>query len=199
LGYATGRTVGACVPGAVIGGVSGAINGWRRIYDWQSPSGVAGFALDHSWALATTLGGLVSHALSALRGQPGFEPAVSERRGRHVYARGFQVRRGFAMAMGNVVTGVGDRHRLVDDHEMVHVWQSRLLGPLYPVAYVGWSVMAAPVGVWQWWRNGRQRPLGRVVDAVAYRANPLERWAYAHQARRAAVATASAESPVTPG
>lgn len=184
LAYATGRVVGAAVPAAVIGGVSGAINGWRRIYDWRSPQGVAGFVLDHSWALATTVGGLVSHVLSAAQGQPGYRPAMSERRGRHVYARGFQVRRGFAMAMGNVVTGSNDRHQLVDDHEEVHVWQARLLGPLYPVGYVGWSVVATPVGVWRWWRSGRREPLGRAVDALAYGANPFERWAYATQRRR---------------
>jgi len=184
LGYATGRAMGVGAPAAVIGGASGAINGWRRIYDWRSPRGVAGFVLDHSWALATTLGGLASHLLSAAQARPGYRPAVSERRGRHVYDRGFQVRPGFAMAMGNVVTGAVGRDRLVDDHEDVHIWQSRLLGPLYPVAYVGWSVLAAPVGMWRWWRDGRREPLGRVVDAAAYRANPLERWAYATQRRR---------------
>ena len=192
LGYLTGRRVGVPVAAAVVGGASGVINGWRRTYAWNTVRGVGAFLADHTWALASTLGGLASHVLSAVRGDAGYQASLSERRNRHVYARGFQVRRGFAMAMGNVVTGAADRQRLVDDHEEVHIWQARLLGPVYPVAYVGWSVMAAPVGVVRWWRSGRTQPLGRMVDAVAYRANPLERWAYAHQARRA---TAWPESP----
>jgi hypothetical protein len=192
LGYLTGRMVGLPVAAAVVGGASGLVNGWRRAYAWNTARGVGAFLADHTWALSSTLGGLASHVLSAVRGDAGYQASLSERRNRHVYARGFQVRRGFAMAMGNVVTGAGNRQRLVDDHEEVHIWQARLLGPVYPVAYVGWSVVAAPVGVVRWWRSGRTQPLGRMVDAVAYRANPLERWAYAHQARRA---TASPESP----
>lgn len=192
LGYLTGRSVGVPVAGAIIGGASGLINGWRGTYAWDTPRGVGAFFADHTWALASTLGGLASHALSAAWGDAGYQASMSERRNRHVYARGFQVRRGFAMAMGNVVTGAGDRQRLVDDHEEVHIWQARLLGPVYPVAYLGWSIAAAPVGVVRWWRGGRTQPLSRMVDAVAYRANPFERWAYAHQARRA---TASLESP----
>lgn len=195
LGWFTGRAVGVAVPAAVVGGVSGVLNGWRRIYDWRSGPGVVGFVLDHTWGLASSAGGLVSHGLSAVRGGSCFVPQQSERRGRHVYDGGFQVRRGFAMAMGNVVTGVQGRYSLVDDHEQVHVWQARLLGPVFPVAYVGWSVCAVPVGVWRWWRAGRREPLGRMVDAVAYRANPFERWAYAHQARRA---TATGGSPRAP-
>jgi hypothetical protein len=178
LGYLTGRCVGVAGPAAVVGGASGVINGWRRIYHWRSASGVVGFVLDHTWGLASTLGGLVSHVASALRGGAGFVPEQSERRGRHVYDSGFQVRRGFALAMGNVVTGAAGRYHLVDDHEQVHIRQARLLGPFYPVAYVGWSVLAAPVGAWRWWRGDRSESLGRAVDAVAYRANPLERWAY---------------------
>lgn len=197
LGYLTGHAVGVGAPAAVVGGISGVLNGWRRIYCWRSPAGVAAFVLDHSWALATTFGSVVSHALNAVTGDPGYVPQMSERRGRQVYDRGLSLRRGFAMAMGNVVTGARGRYRLVDDHEQVHIWQARLLGPLYPVAYVGWSVLATPLGVWRWWRGGRVPSLTRHVDAVAYRANPFERWAYAHQAKRAATVTASAGNPAT--
>lgn len=185
LGYVTGRRVGVAVPAAVIAGASGVVNGWRRIYHWRSAAGVTGFVLDHSWGLASTLGGLVSHGVSVARGRPGYRPDVSERRGRHVYDHGFQVRRGYAMAMGNVVTGARGRVRLVDDHEQVHIWQARILGPLYPVMYVGWVVLAIPVGLWRWWHGGRVTSLRRSIDAVAYWANPLERWARATQARRA--------------
>ena len=195
LAYATGRTVGVAVPAAAIGGLSGALNGWRRIYDWRSRVGVAGFVLDHSWGLVSTAGGLVSHALSTVGSDPGYVAEVSERRGRHVYDAGFSVRGGFAMTMGNVVTGARGRYRLVDDHEQVHVWQGRLLGPLYPVIYVGWSVVAAPLGVWRWWRSGRIQRLGRCVDAVSYRANPFERWAYAVQARRGRSAAERSQEP----
>lgn len=198
VAFAVARPVGLGGPGAVVGLASGLVNGWRRTYDWHRWKGRAAFVADHTWALPSTAGGLVSHTLSAFGGSPGYVAHLSERRGRHVYERGFSVRRGFAMTMGNVVTGAAGRHRLVEDHEQVHIVQARLLGPLYPLGYVTWSVLAAPFGVWRWWRQGRVPSLGHCVDAVAYRANPFERWAYAHQARRADPARATGGTSAVP-
>ncbi|MDJ0768546.1 MAG: hypothetical protein QNJ12_07110 [Ilumatobacter sp.] len=183
LGGAFGSLFGVAVPAALIAGANGAVSGWRAIYDWGSSRGVGAFALDSTWALATTSAGLVSHALGALRGDAGYVEPLSRRRNRHVYTRGFQPRRGFAITLGNVIAGAGDlsrprRAKLVTDHEDVHVWQARAFGPAYPVLYVGWMVGGGVAGALVWLLARRDQPFGRVVESCAYYMNPFEWWAY---------------------
>jgi hypothetical protein len=186
LGGAVASMLGAGPLGAVIGGANGALSGWRRIYAWRNARGVLAFVLDSTWALPTTAAAVANHAVSAVWGQPGFLPGWSERRNRHVYARGFVLRRGFALTSGNVVTGAagadGDlserRRRLVDDHEDVHVWQARWFGPFYPALYGAWLAVGSIVGVAAWLACGRRERLGAVVDTTAYYTNPFEWWAY---------------------
>ena len=183
IGGATGLIVGVPIPAAVVGGLNGAVSGVRRIYDWRSATGAAAFVLDSSWALLSTAGGLAAHAVGRVRGTPGFSRELSERRNRHVYARGFQPRRGFAITMGNVVNGAGDVHhprrvKLVTDHEDVHVWQARLFGPAYQMLYLGWMVGGSAVGAVGWLLRHRDQPFGKVVESYAYYLNPFEWWAY---------------------
>lgn len=183
LGGAAGSLVGLAVPAAIVGGLNGAVSGARRIYDWRAPKGVAAFALDSTWALCTTTSGLVAHAVATVRGAPGYTEALSERRNRHVYARGFQPRRGFAITLGNVVNGAGDttrprRVKLVTDHEDVHIWQARLLGPAFPALYLGWMFGGGAVGAMGWLLRHRDQPFGKVVESYAYYLNPFEWWAY---------------------
>lgn len=183
LAGAVGSLVGVAVPAAIVGGVNGYISGRRGVYDWRSPKGVGAFALDSTWALTTTMSGLVSHAIGAVRGDAGYSAALSRRQNRHVYARGFQPRRGFATTLGNVVNGAGDlgtprRAKLVTDHEDVHVWQARGFGPLYPVLYLGWAAGGAVGGAALWALRRRDEPLSKVVESCAYYLNPFEYWAY---------------------
>ena len=183
VGALAGSLVGVAIPAAVVGGLNGAISGNRGIYDWRSAKGVAAFALDSSWALTTTAAGLAAHAVGVIRGRPGYSPESSHRQNRHVYARGFQPRKGFAVTLGNVVNGAGDltrprRLKLVTDHEDVHVWQARALGPLYPVLYVGWTIGGGAVGALVWLVSPRDEPFGKVVESCAYYLNPFEWWAY---------------------
>ena len=183
LGGVAGSVVGLAVPLAAVSGVNGALSGWRRIYRWSSPKGVLAFALDSTWGVLTTAGGLVAHAVGAGRGAPGFSPELSERQNRHVYGRGMQFRKGFAITVGNVVNGAGDltrprRAKLVTDHENVHVWQARWFGPAYPVLYGGWMAGGAVAGVLVWALRRRTERLGKVVESCAYYLNPFEWWAY---------------------
>lgn len=188
LAGATGSIVGLAAPAAIVGALNGVISGHRRIYSWRKPAGVAAFVLDSTWGLATTAAAVVSHGAGAARGAPGFTPQLSERQNRHVYQRGMTFRRGFAITFGNSVNGTGDtthprRAKLVTDHEDVHVWQARWLGPLYPVLYGGWMFGGAVAGVFVWLaRRGRPEgagaSLGKTVESCAYYLNPLEWWAY---------------------
>lgn len=188
-GVVAGRSIGAAraapAVAAAIAVGNAAISGWRGIYAWRTPAGVSAFALDSTWALPTTAAGLFGHVAAAVRGDARFAPGLSTRRNRHVYGRGFQPRRGFAITLGNVVSGAGDvehprRAKLVTDHEDVHVWQARWLGPAYPFAYAGFAIGGAAVGA-------AAAALGtgrftKLVETCGYYLNPLEYWAYSRDA-----------------
>lgn len=178
-----GAPLGLAVPFAAIGAANGVVAGWRQIYDWRCSSGVVAFTLDSTWAMPMTAAGLVSQALGRVRGRSGFDSSLSRRSNRQVFQRGFVPRRGFAITIGNVISGAGDtsnqrRRRLVTDHEDVHVWQARWFGPLYPLAYGAWMLGGGAVGILVWVSRRRDEPFAKVVESCAYYLNPFEWWAY---------------------
>jgi hypothetical protein len=130
-----------------------------------------------------TAAGLASQVFGVLRGAPGYEASLSRRSNRMVFRRGFVPRAGFVITIGNVVSGAGDtsqprRRKLITDHEHVHVWQARWFGPLYPLLYGGWMLVAGAAGTVLWASRRRSDPFGRVVESCAYYLNPFEWWAY---------------------
>ena len=195
LGGLTGSVWGTPRLGALAGGLHGWLAGRRRIYDWRRRLGVVAYLLDHTWALPSTMAAVTSmmfaNARSRIGGHDaGFEESLSARRNRFVFRRGVVLRRGFALTVGSVITGAADdrgeiterRRRLVDRHENVHVWQSRVLGPVYPLLYGSWFVVGALVATARHLlRRLLRRPSGSVitdVDSLAYYRNPFEWHAY---------------------
>ena len=98
---------------------------------------------------------------------------------------GFGCADGFVVTVGNTVNNAGAvatsqrRQRLVTDHEDVHVWQGRWFGPLYPVLYVGWTVVGglgrrADLAH----RGAATRRCSSVAETCGYYLNPFEWWAY---------------------
>ena len=177
------RLFGLGVPLAIVAGANGAISGWRGIYDWKAPKGVGAFVLDSTWAGLTTAAGVVANVVGMVQPNCGYDAALSERQNRHVYARGLQLRKGFATTFGNVVAGAGDlsrprRAKLVTDHENVHAWQARWFGPAYPALYAGWLAGGAAAGAAVWAALRRDEPLFKIVESCAYYLNPFEWWAY---------------------
>ncbi|MGB9346069.1 MAG: hypothetical protein WCA90_08545, partial [Ilumatobacteraceae bacterium] len=173
LGVAVGAPFGIALPLGAVGAVNGAITGWRRIYDWGCSAGPVGFVLDSTWGLPMTAAGVASQALGVLRGAPGYDASLSRRANRMVFRRGFVPRSGFAITVGNVVSGAGDtslprRRKLVTDHEDVHVWQARWFGPFYPVLYGGWMLAGGAVGIVVWAVTRRSDPFAKVVESCAY-------------------------------
>jgi hypothetical protein len=169
--------------GAVIAGANGVVSGWRGVYDWRRASGWAAAVLDSTWGLAGTTAALAVHGLSGLRGDPGYLDALSARRNRHVYRRGFAPRPRFAFTAGNTITQAGDvererRRLLVERHEELHVWQQRWFGPVFPIVYGAWLAGGALTGTIVWWQR-RTDTWFTTVERHAYYANPFERWAYA--------------------
>jgi hypothetical protein len=191
LAGASWSLVGLGWPAAVVGAGNGAISGGRGIYLWRVPIGPLAFALDSTWGLPMTSAAIVAHGVAATqRRRAGYVRPLSERANRHVYARGLRLRRGFAMTLGNVVNGAGDdvlasprREQLVTDHEDVHIWQARWLGPLYPVLYVGWTILGGAAGALVWLVRRRGDRLSAVVETCGYYLNPLEWWAYSRDDR----------------
>ena len=191
LGAGAGSLVGLTGPAAAVAASNGAISGFRQIYEWTSRKGCVAFVLDSTWALVTTTASLVPQLVGTLT--PGeYDESLSKRSNRHVYSKGFVVRRNFAVTVGNVVSGAGDtsnesRRRLVTDHEDVHIWQSRIMGPIFPVVYLGWMAVIAPVAVAGWLRRriagDRSTSLWAAVDRCAYWQHPLEQQAYLRASR----------------
>jgi hypothetical protein len=183
LGAAFGAPFGLAVPLGAIAATNGVICGWRRVYDWKCSTGALAIVLDSTWAVPMTAAGLASQALGVVRGRPDYDESLSRRANRQVFRRGFVPRRGFAITVGNVISGAGDtslprRRRLVTDHEDVHVWQARWFGPLYPVLYGAWMLLGGAAGVVVWATRRRGDRLAKVVESCAYYLNPFEWWAY---------------------
>lgn len=183
LGGATGSVVGLPLVFGTVGAVNGVLSGWRGIYEWGRIRGLIAFTLDSTWGLPMTTAGVVTNAIGLAMPGSGYVDDLSQRQNRHVYRGGFVIRRGFAVTMGNVVGGAGDvdrprRRRLVTDHEDVHCWQSRWLGPFYPLLYVGWMVVGGALGAVIALTARRADSFVRVVESAAYYLNPFEWWAY---------------------
>ncbi|MEQ1699586.1 MAG: hypothetical protein ABMA25_05720 [Ilumatobacteraceae bacterium] len=189
LGWAPGRLVHPSVgiAMALVAGANGAIGGWRGVYGWRRPSGWLAFVLDSTWATLPVMVGLLTHVVALVSRSAGYEPSLSHRQHRHVYRRGAHLKPGFALTVGNVISGAGNvdgprRRRLITDHEAVHVWQARWFGVLYLPLYGLWAAAAAVVGVLVWVGPRREQPLGKVVESCAYYLNPFEWWAYSRDA-----------------
>ncbi len=187
LGWMVGLPFGLAMPAAVVAGVNGFISGLRGIYAWQTPSGWIGFVLDSTWGLVGTAASALIHALQAAMPSGKFRSDLSRRRGRHVYEGGYRIKSGFASAVGNVITnadgvsgldGAGGRRRrlLIDRHEMLHVWQQRWFGPLFPLLYTAWAIVAGLIGLII--GLATRRSVVKSIFTLAYYDNPFEYWAY---------------------
>jgi hypothetical protein len=203
LGFGTGRLAGVLLGGgevlgvvlAVPAGLNGVFSGARGVYAWRTPGGWLAFLLDSSWALISTTLGVAVNLINLVRRDTGFCPAFSVRANRHVFARGFALKRGFANTQGNVISnaccGRGDEpenHRnLIERHEGLHVWQQRWFGPIHPLVYVVWGALGALIatvfGMTSRRRKAHGVGIGKLVETAAYYDNPFEYWAYRNDGR----------------
>jgi len=203
LGGGTGLAIGELLdtgPGlaitfAVIGGLNGMYAGSRRVYAWRTPGGWLAFVLDSTWALIGAAQGLIVNTYNTLRPDTEFSEEYSIRRNRHVFGRGFALKRSFATTQGNVISNarlgreapISQRDSLIENHEGLHVWQQRWFGPLFPMIYVVWGVVGFLVGV-IFGVSSRERrrrgvKIGKLVETAAYYDNPFEVWAYRNDDR----------------
>ena len=181
-----------------VAAVNAVVSAVRGVYDITCSRGLVALIVDSTWALVMTAAAVVAHgvaAATAVMGRsPRFDATASRGSTMHIYRRGLVVRGGYAITLGNVVSGAGDmsvqsRHALVWDHERVHVAQARWWGPAYPVLYLSWMLWGTVRAGVCWVASGGRGgwlALVRGVDTAAYLRNPFERQAYRITAQRAA-------------
>lgn len=172
----------------VAGAANGAVSGWNQIYNWQRYTGWVGFVLDSTWALFGTILAILLHGAQLFATNPTYRGDRSYRFDAHLYEHGVALKKGYAFTHGNVISGAGGpsglgdddrglrRLRFIRNHELLHVWQNRIFGPLYQTIYVGWMIVGALGAVIYWVFH--RRDLARLVEAAAYFDNPFEYWAY---------------------
>ena len=185
-GARRGRCVGLGWPAAVVGAAQRCDLRLARHVRLASAAASLAFVLDSTWALPMTAAALVTHAVARGPARAGRLLAeLSRRANRHVYARGFRVRPGFMITIGNTVNGAGDnaltsaaspatRHRPRG--------RPRVAGALVR------SAVPRPVRRLDGRRRRhRRRAVGgttsaravrRVVETCGYYLNPFEWWAY---------------------
>jgi RHS repeat-associated protein len=191
LGAVTGMLAGSIfglpgmiaggIAGGIIGGLNGLVSGMTGIYDWGSWKGWAAFLSDSTWGLLGTALGLVVHTINI--GWGNYRGDLSERQNRHVYESGVYLKSAFAFTMGNVISnagqgGSGVNTSFIANHEELHIWQSRIFGPLFQTTYVVWAVVGFFVAFFYWLFTGANKNLGSLIETAAYYDNPFEYWAY---------------------
>lgn len=179
--FGPGGMIAGAIAGGIVGGLNGAVSGMTGIYNWSSWKGWAAFLSDSTWGLLGTALGLVVHAINIGWGK--YRSDLSERQNRHVYESGIKLKSAFAFTMGNVISNAGQGGSTVNtsfiaNHEELHVWQSRIFGPLFQVTYIVWAVGGFLVALGYWVGTGFDKNLGSLIETAAYYDNPFEYWAY---------------------
>ncbi|MEV4830402.1 glycine zipper family protein [Micromonospora sp. NPDC049257] len=178
LGVLTGGPVGLLV-GAVVGLLVGVPFGWSvaaaRVYG-PDARGVLLFVVDHTWSLPNTAVGALYLALHLVFGHSLDRP-TSQHSCRVNLVEGVSPR--YATTIGTVCAGSGPG---IQRHEDVHIFQARLLGPLYLPLVVGNYVLFTVAPVWLLWHDHTNAPINRFTryfeigvyphvwnEAIAYR------------------------------
>ena len=165
-------------PGSVLTAVSDVVAHELSIYDFADPRGRTAFLLDYSWGLTgTALGGALQIVNTFVIPNSEYDAALSQQLGFFVYNGGIVFFPGFITTLGNVTTNGSGNVDVVENHEAVHVWQSRVFGPFFQVSYVAWLAGGAIVGT-AVWLTDTDEDWYSLVETAAYYDNPWEVWAY---------------------
>ena len=165
-------------PGSLLTVVSGIVAHELSIYDFNDPRGRTAFVLDYSWGLTgTALGAALQIVNTFFIPNSDYDATLSEQVGFFVYNGGIVFFPGFITTLGNVTTNGSGNVDVVENHEAVHVWQSRIFGPFFQVSYVAWLAGGAIVGTAVWLTDTNEDWYS-LVETAAYYDNPWEVWAY---------------------
>ena len=121
-----------------VGSFTGMMDGMWQTHNWVG-LGAPAFILDETWGLAGTTNGDLLHIFNFI---PGDHAVGETRTDAHRYNKGFAVKPGFAFTQGAVMSSNdNDLTKPLFAHENTHVWQNRLVGPLYTLSYIGWMLL----------------------------------------------------------
>ncbi len=167
---------------AVIAGVNGAFAGYRQIYHWRTWQGNVAFFLDSTWGMVGTVKGDLVNIANLFWPGAEYRTDCSRRQNRHVYFGGAAIRRGYAWTQGNVISNADSgrgltRPLFLTRHEGLHIWQSRMFGPVFQGGYALWMALGGLAGAIAWLFN-RDQDFYNMVETGAYYDNPFEYWAY---------------------
>lgn len=180
-GFLVAGPVGLVI-GAVMGGLNGFISGMTGIYNWKSIDGWLAFLSDSTWGLLGTSLGNIVHIINVFWPDSNYRYDLSHRQNRHVYEGGFALKGNFAFSQGNVISNAGlgtgtVNAAFIANHEELHIWQSRIFGPIFQFTYIAWAVVGFFVATFYWFGD-TSKDWGSLVETAAYYDNPFEYWAY---------------------
>lgn len=178
LGGWAGGTLGLVI-GAVVGLLVGAPFGWAiasaRVYG-PDTRGILLFVVDHTWSLLNTVAGALYLAAHLVFGHQ-LDRATSAQSCRVNVVQGVSPR--YATTIGTVCAGSDSG---IQRHEDVHIFQARLLGPLYLATVALNYALFTIAPVWWLWHDHTNAPINRFAryfeigvyphvwnEAIAYR------------------------------
>jgi hypothetical protein len=126
--------------------------------------------LNASWGALGNLLGLMSHVASLFYYKDWGK--ANERRRLYVrYDSGFHLKSGYDFTEGDAMSGNG-----VESHEMVHVFQHFIFGPIYPLSHGVWVLLWCVPGIVF---GAIYRTVGEGITDFTYYNNPWEVVGYA--------------------
>ncbi|MEO8415427.1 MAG: SpvB/TcaC N-terminal domain-containing protein [Ginsengibacter sp.] len=184
IGFLTGNIAGGVI-GAVTGGVTGAIHGWAMAdahsYNWTSVSGWVGFLADNTWGLPNSMVGSLFATANIIGGNP-----IDRTNSRDSNALMFENEwfSGYATTLGNVIVGTRGLSHDVVEHELAHVLQARIFGPLFYPSMIAHYVFNTLFPFWLIYHNARYpntpiRNFGEYFSRGVYPHTWAEEWGYA--------------------
>jgi RHS repeat-associated protein len=160
-----------------IGFYNGMVAGARGVYNFGSPTGWLAAGLDATVGLPGTALGHISNVVSA---SGTYLPEHSYRQNRQVYQTGLGLKDGYAFTAGNVISNQNPASAsLMNHHETLHIWQSRLFGPVYQATYLVHGAGGGIAGGVIAGFSGEN--VSRGMEAGGYMSNPFEYFAYSNQ------------------
>jgi len=124
-----------------VGGAVGVMDGLWATHKWAG-LGIIGFPLDVTWGLGGSTNGVLLHLINTLITRHADGPDEI-RHEAHRYIKGFRIKEDFAFTQGAVMSDMGEWTPASDlfQHESLHVWQNRLLGPFFWFSYTAWMLV----------------------------------------------------------
>ncbi|MGV8094282.1 MAG: SpvB/TcaC N-terminal domain-containing protein [Mangrovibacterium sp.] len=184
IGFLSGGMAGGVI-GALTGTATGMIHGWTMAqahsYDWSSLGGWMGFLADNTWGLPNSMVGSLFATANIMGGNP-----VDLTNSRNSNALMFENEwfSGYATTLGNVIVGTKGLSHAVLEHELAHVLQARIFGPVfYPSMIVHYAINTI-LPYWLLYHNKRYpntpiRNFGEYFSRGVYPHTWAEEWGYA--------------------